>query len=345
MRKAAALLFTFTFVIIVIPATIALLFSQNKDPSRQATPAKQETPQTADKKNNDPAITVSVYRSAEKKTDRVALDDYLVGVVGSEMPATFHPEALKAQALAARTYIMGRIMSNPGATVTDTVQNQVYNSRQDLKRIWGKDYSWRLAKVETAVSETKDEVITYQGKLITPSFFSTSNGQTENAADYWTADVPYLRSVPSPWDKQSPKYKATRTLTVSEVENALAVKLGNGTGTLGKVIRRTATNHVAVYQISGQIFTGREIRVKLNLNSTDFQLVQTGSRIVATTFGSGHDVGMSQYGANGMAGEGKNAAQIVTYYYQGTSISKMTVTAKKAVVGSIKDDLINSVLQ
>lgn len=337
MKKAAALLlFALSLTIIAVPAAIVLLFSQNSSQPQPAVQSAQNIsartlPQAIAKKSNAPAITVTVYRSAQKKTDRVALDDYLVGVVGSEMPASFHLEALKAQALAARTYIIGRIMSDPGTAVTDTVQNQVYNSRQDLKRIWGKDYNRKMAKIEMAVSQTEDEVITYQGKPITPVFFSTSNGKTENAADYWTADVPYLRSVPSPWDKFSPKYKAEKTLTVSEAESALGVKLGSGNGDLGKVLRRTSTNHVAVYRIAGRNFTGREVREKLSLGSTDFQLKQSGSRIVALTYGSGHDVGMSQYGADGMAGEGKSAAQIVTYYYQGTSISKMNVTANHAI--------------
>lgn len=331
MKKAAALLFLFSLAAMAVPAAIVLLFSQNSGRQQPALQAGKALPQAVVEKDRPPAVTVAVYRSAQGKTDHVALDDYLAGVVASEMPATFHLEALKAQALAARTYIIGRIIDNPTAAVTDTVQNQVYKSRQDLEKIWGKDYGRRMAKVEAAVSQTENEVITYRGKLITPVFFSTSNGQTENAADYWTADVPYLRSVPSPWDKLSPKYKTEKTLAAAEVEHALHVKPGGGSGELGKVIRRTATHHIAVYRIAGRDFTGREIREKLNLASTDFQLIRNGGRIIATMSGSGHDVGMSQYGADGMAGEGKNAAQIAAYYYRGTSISRMTVTADHAV--------------
>ncbi|MCO7176328.1 stage II sporulation protein D [Sporolactobacillus kofuensis] len=326
MKKAIALLFIFVLIIIIIPAVVVIPYTHQV--------AHQQTQKriTQDQKTISKAalISVSVYRSADKRVDQVALNDYLIGVVGSEMPAKFRLEALKAQAIAARTYIMARIMENPNRQVTDTVQNQVYHSRTELKKIWGNDYHWKIKKVTQAVAETDAQVITYKGKLISPVFFSTSNGQTENAKDYWSNNVPYLKSVPSPWDKLSPKYRIKKKLRTVDVERALDVRLGSN-GDLGKVLKKTATNHIALYRVDGKIFTGRQIREKLKLSSTDFQLIKNGNQVIAQTLGSGHDVGMSQYGAEGMAREGKSAKQIITYFYQGTQLSKMTVKAQQAL--------------
>jgi len=323
MKKAAVLLLIFALVIIIIPAAVVIPFTQKAVGELQHQSTKRT--KIAAQQN---VIQVSVDRSNTKQTDQVALNDYLIGVVGSEMPAKFRIEALKAQAIAARTYIMARIIDNPDVHVTDTVQNQVYHSSQELKQIWGKDYEWKLKKVKKAVEQTQNQVITYNGKLISPVFFSTSNGQTENADHYWKNDVPYLRSVASPWDKLSPKYRNEKILTTRSVEQALGVTLGSNQGTLGKVISRTDTDHVARIEIAGKTFTGRQVRESLNLSSTDFQLTQEGDQIKAVTIGSGHDVGMSQYGAEGMAREGKTAKQILTYFYQGTQISKMTIKSK-----------------
>ncbi|MCO7127687.1 stage II sporulation protein D [Sporolactobacillus shoreicorticis] len=323
MKKAAVLLFIFALVIIIIPAAVVIPFTQKAEGGQQ-----HQSINRSKKAAQQNVIQVSVDRSKKKQTDQVALDDYLIGVVGSEMPAKFRIEALKAQAIAARTYIMARIIDNPDAHVTDTVQNQVYHSTQELKQIWGKDYEWKLKKVKTAVAQTQNQVITYNGKLIIPMFFSTSNGQTEDADNYWENDVPYLKSVASPWDKLSPKYRNEKKMTIQSVEQALGITLGADRGFLGKVISKTDTGHIARIEIAGKTFTGRQVREKLKLSSTDFQLTQNGNQVKAVTIGNGHDVGMSQYGAEGMAREGKTAKQILTYFYQGTQISKMTVKSK-----------------
>ncbi|WP_028983446.1 stage II sporulation protein D [Sporolactobacillus terrae] len=327
MNKAAVLLLLFGFVIVIIPAAIVIPFTQKA--SGEMTKQQNTTKSAAHAAQNN-SITVSVYRSTQKVTDQVALDDYLVGVVASEMPAKFRLEALKAQAIAARTYIMSRMINNPEVRVNDTVQNQVYHSPDELKTLWGKDYEKKIKKIMQAVTETNNQVVTYDGKLISPVFFSTSNGRTENAKDYWSNDIPYLRSVPSPWDKLSPRYKNKQTLSIQSVEQALGIDLNGVQGAIGKVIKKTDTGHIAEIEIDGKQFTGREVREKLKLSSTDFQLTKNGNTLQAVTVGSGHDVGMSQYGAEGMAREGKTAKQIITYYYQGTQISKMTVKPQKA---------------
>lgn len=320
MKKTAVILLIFALAILIIPSAVVLPYAQKKpdNPDTQTVSRDSEKTET-------PSVTVSVLRSADERTERVDMEQYLIGVVGSEMPASFRSEALKAQAIAARTYIMARLTDNPNARVTDTAENQVYHNTAELKHIWGTDYSKKIEKIEKAVSETDNQVVTYKGKLISPVFFSTSNGRTENAGDYWTNDVPYLRSVASPWDKLSPKYHNQKKIRVSEAERLLGITLPTGEGAPGKVIRKTETGRVATYEIGGKRFTGRQIREKLKLSSTDFTLTRKGDTIVADTIGSGHGVGMSQYGAEGMAREGKKAKDIITYFYPGTQISKITI--------------------
>lgn len=330
MKKTAALFLAFALMILLIPTVVVYPFIHqpilHSATLQLPLTRSDKTPKTG------PAVTVSVLRSATGTTDRVDLNQYLIGVVGSEMPAAFQPQALEAQALAARTYIMTRLISNPAARVTDTVSNQVYHSPQELKQIWGKDYAWRIRKITKAVAATSNQVITYKGKLITPLFFSTSNGQTASAADYWISDVPYLRSVPSPWDRQSPKYKMEKKITAAAAASALGITLPAKDGPIGTVVSRTGAGYIAQFRIGGKTFTGRQIREKLLLSSSDFKLTRQGSTIIADTLGNGHGVGMSQYGAEGMANAGNTAAQIIAYYYRGTQISQLNTASGKTTV-------------
>lgn len=179
---------------------------------------------------------------------------------------------------------------------------------------------WRIKKIRRAVNETRGEIITYEGVPINATFFSTSNGRTENAGEVWANELPYLVSVESPWDTASPKFRGQKTFPAAEVERRLGVKIPAGK-TVGQVLERTAGDRVGKIKIGGKVFTGREIREKLDLYSTDFTMERRGSEIVVHTQGYGHGVGMSQYGANGMAAEGKTYEEIVKHYYRGVEIS------------------------
>ncbi|HET7521782.1 MAG TPA: stage II sporulation protein D [Bacillales bacterium] len=319
--------------VLILPAAIVIPFS---DAKKQAVPANQtkqiSVPET-------PLLTVSVYRSHEKKVESVPLEQYLVGVVASEMPATFEMEALKAQALASRTYLVNYLLQSPdfnmpeGAEVTDTVMHQVYQDSRQLKKEWGSDYDWKIAKIKKAVQATKGEIITYNGQPIDALFFSASNGYTENSEAYWLHAIPYLKSVPSPWDRNSPKFLSHTAMSVEKVNKALGVQISKS-GPIGEIIETTPGHRVGKIEIAGKTFTGRDVREKLGLRSTDFSMKRKGDRILITTKGWGHGVGMSQYGANGMAKEGNRYKDIVKYYYQGVSISALEpytakLTAKK----------------
>jgi len=330
---------------LIIPAVLVLPFSGEhhvsgklgedlkKKGGSQAKVA-QATPSAA-----DAAVEVAVFRSAKSKIENVQLEDYLVGVVAAEMNADFKDEALKAQALAARTYIVNKLISKDtmgvpkGAQVTDTQMNQVYKNDDELRKQWGVDYDWKRKKILDAVRATGGQILTYDGKPIDALFFSTGNGYTENSEEYWDGNFPYLRSVSSPWDTKSPKFTSQKVMTVKEFETKLGVKIGSGT-TIGKIVQRTTGKRVGKVDFSGKVFSGREIRDKLDLRSSDFAWERKGDNIVITTKGFGHGVGMSQYGANGMAQEGSDYKAIVKHYYQGVEITSAepmmaTITAQK----------------
>lgn len=337
-KPMIALFVVTVFVIIMIPAMLVLPFSANKAGGKLA--ENLEQPAKKEGSTPSPAVEVSVYRSESKTIQKLPLETYIIGVVAAEMPAIFEIEALKAQALTARTYIVNQLLANDasglpeGADVTDTVTNQVYKNNDELKKQWGSDYKWKIGKVTKAVNDTKGQIITYDGKPITASFFSTSNGYTENSEAYWKSPRPYLKSVASPWDKEiSEKFYNTKIVSVADFERKLGVRINNGDN-IGTITARTPGKRVGTVNINGKKLTGKEIREALDLRSADFSWERKGKNIVITTKGYGHGVGMSQYGANGMALEGRNSEDIVKYFYKGVEIQLSnnllnTITAKK----------------
>lgn len=269
-------------------------------------------------KKEEKEPTVEVIRSDTQKTESVPLEEYVAGVVAAEMPASFEKEALKAQAVAARTFILTETLK--GQDVTDTVDDQVFKDEDDQKKMWGADFKKNKAKIEEAADETEGEVLVYDGQPITAAFFSSGNGQTENAEEYWQSAAPYLISVASPWDESAPNFEQELVLTKQEVEEKLDVSLPSS-GEVGTVMDKTTGGRIGSILIDGQSFTGREIREALGLPSADFNMTVKGSDVIVETKGYGHGVGMSQYGANGMAKEGENYKDITAHYYPGAQIA------------------------
>jgi stage II sporulation protein D len=331
MKQIKPVLLIITLLIVVsfmVPTLLVLPFSAEKVSGKLDEKLKKP-------KVTEPAIEVAVYRAKTKEIEKHNLEDYVVGVVASEMPATFKKEALKAQALAARTYIVKQLMyggnsSLPkGANVEDTQNFQVYQNTDDLKKEWGANYSKNLKKVTDAVQETAGQILTYDGSPITAAFFSTSNGYTENSEDYWDNPIPYLKSVKSPWDKSSSKFTSEKPILVADFENKLGIHL-TASSSIGTVTSLTHGKRVGTIVIGGKTFTGREIREKLDLRSADFSWVRKGNQIIVTTKGYGHGIGMSQVGADGMARDGKNYQDIVKYYYKGVKIANTNQFFNKA---------------
>lgn len=289
--------------------------------------------------NEEMVQYMNVYLSKEDRVVRLPLETYIVGVVAAEMPAHFHIESLKAQSLAARTYIVRRLMEGAHldenewgknakrAHVSDTIKHQAFLSDQSLRKKWGHEYAWKIKRIRQAVSATKGKIITYQGKPIYAAYFSTSNGWTENSEDYYQTEYPYLRSVSSGWDRESPKYLHQKQFTASQLVQAVKRETGKEisleTGIQNswiRVLEKTDGNRVAKVMIGDQVFTGRQVREALQLSSSDFTIQVKSDSVLFQTRGYGHGVGMSQWGANLMAKRGKKMTEIIDHYYQNVKI-------------------------
>ena len=270
-------------------------------------------------------VTNNIIRVKDEKTgiiNEVPFEDYIKGVVAGEMPATFELEALKAQAVASRSYAMYQMTATKDREydVLNTTANQVYLTDQELKENWKEEYPEKINKIKEAIAETSGEYLTYEGKVINAMFFSTSVGATENSEEVFVSALPYLRSVDSKWDEASPAYTDTYTFTLEEFYKKLNLQY-NQTLTI-EVTSKTSTGRTRTLKINGTEINGRDLATKLNLRSNYFDIVQNENNVTITTKGFGHGVGMSQYGANGMAKEGYKYDQILKHYYQNTESKK-----------------------
>lgn len=269
-------------------------------------------------------MNVRVKREETNRVEVVPFEDYVVGVLAGEMPVSFELEALKAQAVAARTYVMKKMSDNKNEDydIVDTVQNQVYISDQELQNKWQDKYQERINKIKTAVLETKGEYLSYNGKVIEAFFFSTSVGKTENSEDVFKQALPYLRSVDSTWDEEvSPVFNDSKEYSLQEFFERLNLKYSDQIKV--EVLNTTSTGRIKNIKINDQEFTGSEVYKYLNLRSTFFEINQIGSNVVINTKGYGHGVGMSQYGALAMAKKGYKYDEILKYYYQNIQIEKI----------------------
>ncbi|WP_035001107.1 stage II sporulation protein D [Bhargavaea cecembensis] len=265
-----------------------------------------------------------VFLTVEGEPEPVPLEEYVVGVVSGEMPAGFSKEALKAQAIAARTYAL-RVTSGGKEAIRKDTAHQVYKPEAERKKEWDKDFPDKEQKVREAVTETEGKVLIHEGELISAMFHSTSNGKTETAKNYGGTDIPYLRSVESPEDADvSPRFEDSETFTLSQWNK----KLGGdwNTAKFGTLrLKRNETGRVQQAEANGFTMEGREMREKLGLRSTDFDIAYDPVKKIVHVFtkGYGHGVGMSQYGAEAYAREGWPAEKILFHYYEGTTIKKL----------------------
>lgn len=284
---------------------------------------------------NQKGPDIKVYITREDKRVNMYLEDYLVGVLAAEMPAEFQMEALKAQAIAARTYALKKINQFPASgnklhpkaeICTDPCHCQGWLSAQEMKEKWG----WRKAreyerKLKQAVKDTTGKVAKFEENLIDPVYHSTCGGQTENAEEVWTYSIPYLKNVPCPWDEASPKFESNLTISLAEINQKLGlqIKMTDLSPSTIQLLSKTATGRVKTIMVSNKVFSATEIRSRLSLNSTNFTWKMINEGVIFKTTGYGHGVGMCQYGANGLAKEGYSADKILKYYYQGIKIEKI----------------------
>jgi len=266
---------------------------------------------------------VRVKRENKNEIEEIPFEEYVKGVLAGEMPASFHIEALKAQAVAARTYVMKKIEDNKNKEydVVDSIKNQVYLDDETLKKNWGKNYTTNINKIKQAIIETKGEFLTHNNEIITAFFFSTSNGKTENCEEVFVETLPYLKSVDSSWDKEvSPVFNDTKTFTLKNFYNKLGLKYNKNLNI--KVLSYTEGNSIKTIKINNIIFKGTDVRYKLGLKSADFTIEKVNENVNIKTKGNGHGVGMSQYGALAMANKGYTYDKILKYYYKNVEIEK-----------------------
>ncbi|MBR5535224.1 MAG: stage II sporulation protein D [Clostridia bacterium] len=271
--------------------------------------------------------TITVFNHTDNTTYNINIEDYLIGVVAAEMPAAFEPEALKAQAVAARTYTMYKSASSDhdADICTDYTHCQAYLSEEEMHENWKNDYNFYFDKIKNAVYSTSGEYLSYNEEPIMAVFHSMGGGQTQNSADVWGTQMPYLVSVPSPGEEEATNYHSTLSVSFSEFKNTILKDYPNAKiASCLDVSKPTLTQsgHVKSILIGTVSIPGSKIRSMFNLRSTKFTLSFTDDTVTFSVTGYGHGVGMSQYGANAMAKTGKTYKEILSHYYQGVTFSE-----------------------
>lgn len=295
------------FLLVILPGILVGIWTLGEKPSGSI---------EADK------VSVMVWRTVSKTVDTIPLEEYVSGVVASEMPSNFDFEALKAQAVAARTYGLAKMeksksgnpQAHPKAPLCDGTHCQAYRSDKISD------------KVREAVLETKGQVMYYQGEMIDqPLFHSASGERTENSEDVFSAAVPYLRSVESGKYENGAYAAETYAIGLDALVKKVKTVAGGASAEPVAVVSRSEGGRVEQFQVGGATVTGRQIRELLGLRSANFtvQMITDssgGRQVLFTTSGNGHGVGMSQYGADGMGKEGFDYKEILQHYYSGVEV-------------------------
>ena len=281
--------------------------------------------------------TIKVYFHKEDKVKELPMKEYIKSVVCAEMPASFEEEAIKAQAVIAHTYTMHIINAkaeNPdeslkgGQISTDPGVHQSYLSPEEIKEKYGKHYAEYWNKISNCTNEVFDEILTYENEPIIAAFHSVSSGRTESAQNVWGREVPYLVSVSSEGDPLSPHYKDEKKLSKKEVTEILQ-KLYPDLDYQQKeeewfqIQSNTPSGYVDKITVLGQELTGVQVRSIFDLKSADFSVAYQDGNFLFTTKGYGHGVGLSQYGADYLASQGKNYQEILSHYYPGTTLTSL----------------------
>ena len=311
------------------------------DLSALAAPAPEEAPLPAGEEGDlpvsapaspDRSLTVTILRAGAK--EEMSLRDYLIGVVASEMPASFEPEALAAQAVAARTdTLYRRLVAHPHREAdccADPGCCKAYLSPEELRERWGNDYDFWLERVARAVDETDGEVLTWEGEPIFAAFHAASCGRTEDSENVWPAALPYLRSVPTGEDAAwVPGFRREAEFTLEEFRDRVLEKYpaadlsGSPEGWIGAEERSEGGRLISL-RIGGVPLSGTELRSLLGLRSAQAEWSLEAGVFRFVTQGFGHGVGLSQYGAEAMAREGADWEEILRHYYTGAQLEEMT---------------------
>ena len=276
--------------------------------------------------------TIQFYNINTEAIETMTVEDYLVGTVSAEMPASYQLEALKAQAVAARTLLCFKLQNggctkHEGADICgDFGHCQAYNDDAKLREVFGSGYDTYLNKIKTAVKETQGQILTYNGEVIEAFYHSMSGGKTEDSEHVFNGSFEYLRSVESPGEESNEKYNTTKSFSKEEFTNLLKAKYPAADTTLNlqdgiSILSRYDSGRVERCSILGVELSGVEVRTLYSLPSANFTITVENDTVTFSNIGSGHGVGMSQVGANVMAQNGSGYSEILTHYYTGVNLT------------------------
>lgn len=333
-RKAALLFFAVALVVILLPATVVSL---GPLPGNLPQDPGSNCPEGGDECKNNGGREIHLYRTDRKEVLAMDLEEYLTGVLLAEMPSSFALEALKTQAVIARTYALRQMRSSggegcgrsskPADICSDSTHCQAWLDPVEKAVEWGPECEVFLERIRQAIAETSGEVAVFQGKLIEAVYHSTCGGKTEASHALWEGgQLAYLCSVNCPYCEHSPYYRGEMLVTFAQLAAALprdlALPVASGEGRSLET-SLTPGGRVAALKINGTPFEGKELRRLLELPSTAFTCEINTEGLLFYTRGHGHGVGLCQYGADGAAREGKNYRQIIALYYPGVELTKI----------------------
>jgi len=274
--------------------------------------------------------TVAVMRSGTGEVEILSLEEYLVGVVAAEMPARFHEQALKAQAVAAHTFTRYRLEVGGAAHISDShYSDQAYLCPQQRRERWGNNFDYYETRIQNAVRAVAGQTLMHDDQPIFAAYHAISGGTTECAQTYWGGrERSYLRGgVESPGDRLAPNFNATVNFTTDEMRAALSrfdsMNLSGSPAAWFDEPTRSEAGTVTQIEVGGAALTGRQLRQALSLRSSNFEIIfedKDGGTFYVTTAGFGHGVGMSQTGADFMARQGSAYREILAHFYPGAEI-------------------------
>ena len=347
MKNMLSIISCFSALLMTVPALSLAIDKSSPDHSLKKTDSSSEVVSVVSKQPAD------IFKTKSPSTDReyfsvldindgqvynISVRDYIIGAVCAEMPASFHKEALKAQAIAAHTYAVRQSVAERNAPdpellgadfSNDSSKYQAYFNSDEIKKYYGDKYDEYYTKVSEAVDEVINEILTYNDTPIIAAFHSMSSGITESAENIWGNPVEYLIPAESPTDTSAPKYTEEYVFTAEEISARLTseysdISFEKDCDQWFKINEKSTSGTVMSMKAGNKTINGTQLRTILSLRSANFDISYSsdyGFKI--TTRGYGHGVGMSQYGANAMAQSGKTYKEILMHYYPGTTIDTL----------------------
>jgi stage II sporulation protein D len=271
-----------------------------------------------------PQPMVKLYLHQSGQIIELEIEEYVAGVVAAEMPASFELEALKAQAVCARTYACKKILDGKpyplNADLSDDISScQAYVSWDKFQELHPAKYQELKEKIQSAVEDTRGELITYQNSPIDALYHSTCGGHTESAVAAWGSNIPYLQSVKCNYCREYAYYESTQVISLGSLQEKLTV---NGNADI-EISQKSDSGRVRQLRVNEQVISAGSFRQLFNLPSTNWELSRQEQGIIVNSRGYGHGVGLCQYGANGLAQQGKDYQQILSHYYKNIRIKKL----------------------